>query len=227
MKIKVAATVVAIVCWLASSARSARATLITIEITAEADSVDDPYAHLEGNINVGDIITGTYTYESLTPDSNPSATGGRYEHFAPPSGIFLSVGGLEFKTDQTSVDFVVGIVNNSTSGGFHDGYYLISYNNLPLANGTYVGGISWELEDSTATALSNDSLPITAPFLPDWQLNFLTFGGGPDEEPFGISAHVTSAVPEPATIVLLAVGALIARNHLHKAFRKTRKGGWL
>jgi hypothetical protein len=60
--------------------------------------------------------------------------------------------------------------------------------------------------------------------LGDWDFNFLTFGGGTYEEPFAISAHVTSAVPEPATIVLLAFAALLARNRLHKSFSETRKG---
>jgi hypothetical protein len=72
MKTKIAATAAAIAFWLVFSAGPARAALITIEITAEIDSVSDPYGHLEGNINVGDIITGTYTYESTTPDTNPS-----------------------------------------------------------------------------------------------------------------------------------------------------------
>ncbi|MHC4532147.1 MAG: PEP-CTERM sorting domain-containing protein [Planctomycetota bacterium] len=32
-------------------------------------------------------------------------------------------------------------------------------------------------------------------------------------------------VPEPATIVLLAVGGLLSRNHLHKSSSDKGKGG--
>jgi len=131
----------------------------------------------------------------------------------PPAGISLSAGGFDFTSDPTNVDFVIEIINDYTSGGLHDAYLLVSYYNLPLSNGTYLGGITWHLADYSATALSSIQLPITPPVLPDWQINSLTFGGGTYEEPCGISAHVTSAVPEPATIVLLAVGALLLRKH--------------
>jgi len=209
MKRGIILPIVAIICALYFSALPARGTLITIEITAEVDAVADTYGHLEGNINVGDIITGTYIYESTTPDSSPSSRIGNYWHYGPPSGIFLAVGGFEFKTNPSNVVLFIGVVDNYPP---EDNYALISENNLPLANGTYVGGISWFLEDPAGNAISTDALPTTAPVLADWQSNFLTFGGGTDEEPFGISADVTSAVPEPATIVLLAVGALLLRK---------------
>jgi len=47
----------------------ANAKLITIEIEAEVDFVDDDLGVLEGKINVGDIISGWYTYDTSTPDS--------------------------------------------------------------------------------------------------------------------------------------------------------------
>jgi len=199
---------VVIICALSFSARPAHSILITIEITAEVDSVDDPSGYLEGNISVGDTITGTYTYESTTLDTNPSPYVGAYEHFASPAGIFLSVGGFDFTTDPTNVDFLVEVVNNYPSGD----YYLVrSYNNLALSNGTLVDHISWQLDDSTATALSNIDLPTSPPILDDWQAgNHLRLHG----ERFGyiVDAHVTSAIPEPATIVLFVIGALLLKK---------------
>jgi hypothetical protein len=104
------------------------------------------------------------------------------------------------------VDFVLEVVNNYPP---QDNYLVRSYNNLPLPSGTFVGGISWLLEDATGSAISSDALPTAAPILADWQFNFLTFGGGTREEPFGVAAHVTSAVPEPTAMLLLAVGGLL------------------
>jgi hypothetical protein len=60
---------------------------VTIYIEAVVDSVGDSGNYLEGKISPGDIITGYYTYESTTPDSNPSVSLGRYEHHTPPRYI--------------------------------------------------------------------------------------------------------------------------------------------
>jgi len=212
MKRGIILPIVVIICALYFSALPAQATLITIEITATVDSVDDPSGYLEGNIVAGDIITGTYTYESTTPDSQPSyPTVGRYEHSTPPHGIFLSVSGFDFRTDLTEVDFLVGIANDATSGGLHDSYWIHSYNNLPLLNGTLVDDIFWNLRDNSATAVSSVNLPTTAPILDDWlSRNELRLEG--ERGGYIVDAHVTSAVPEPATIVLFAVGALLLRK---------------
>jgi len=192
---------------------SARGELITIEIEAVVDTVEDDGpgdGYLDGQISVGDIITGHYTYESTTPDTNPSDQVGDYWHYSSPYGVFLSVGGFDFQTILSNVNFVVEIINNSTTGGLHDAYGLISYNNATLTNGTLVDGISWWLSDYTANAISSTSLPITYPELGDWlNGNHLRLEG---ERMFLIDAHVTSAVPEPMSILLLGLGTLLLKK---------------
>jgi len=193
---------------LAVAALPAQATLITIQIEAVVDSVEDDDNYLEGQINPGDIITGYYTYESTTSDTNPSVYVGDYEHYISPCGIFLSVGGFEFETDLTNVDFVLEVVNDYPSG---DSYLVRSYNNLPLTNGTLVDHISWQLDDSTGTALSSDALPITPPILEDWSGNDLRLDG--ERGAYMVRGHVTSAIPEPTTFVLFgSSGFLLART---------------
>jgi len=186
----------------------AEATLITIEIEAVVDSVDDPFGYLEGNITPADIISGIYTYDTDTPDSSPLPGAGRYEHYAHPAGFSLSVGGLDFVTDPANTDFLIEIVNNYP---YDDGYGVVSYNNLPLSNGTSVNNTSWGLKDYSATAISSIELTATAPVLDDWDVNRLAVNGGTRARPFGIMSHVTSAVviPEPATVLLLSFGGLI------------------
>ncbi|MHC4333594.1 MAG: PEP-CTERM sorting domain-containing protein [Planctomycetota bacterium] len=195
------------VCSLAFQGQRADATLITIAIEAEVDYVEDLGSYLEGRINPGDIITGTYTYDSTTPDTNPSAYVGDYEHRAAPAGISLTVGGFNFASDPTNVYFLLSVCN---AGGPYqqDNYLLLSYNNLPLSNGSVVDHISWQLDDPTASALSSDGLPIGPPILDQWQsIVGLRLDG--ERAGYIVHAYVTSAIPEPTTILLLAVGGLV------------------
>lgn len=185
---------------------------ITINITAQVASVDDMGNILDGAIEVGDIMTGQYTYESTTPDTNPLPTVGDYQHDTSPYGISLKVkgkvNGLVFKTDPDDVDFLVEICNNHGLPTPTDNYLLRSYNNLPLPGGIIVEHISWQLDDPTAEALSSESLPTDPPVLEDWQsIGGISINGYipdpsfPDtpffpssfEVSYFIRAHVTSA----------------------------------
>jgi len=191
-----------------------RADLIIIGITAEVVTVLDPAGWLEGNVDVNDIITGTYTYDLSTPDSNPLSTVGDYEHFDPPCGISLTVGGFDFTTDPNNVNFLVEILNDKGPGELHDAYVLRSYNNLPLWNGLPVSHISWQLSDDTSNAISSTALPATAPILGDWPTNALSIDGGKN---FLIGSHVTSVIliPEPGTLFLFVLGGLALRKSVH------------
>ena len=60
---------IAVLCGSALSPTGAQAALVTIQIEAVVDSVDDLFGYLEGNITPGDIITGSYTYDLSTPDT--------------------------------------------------------------------------------------------------------------------------------------------------------------
>ena len=109
------------------------------------------------------------------------------------------------------VNFLVS-VGNWASGT--DNYGLISYNNLPLSDGTPVQYINWQLDDPTGTVLSSDVLPLTAPDLSKWQSWFgLSIS---TDRNFGISATITSATPEPATAFLFGLGIILARKKLRR-----------
>ncbi|KKL81122.1 hypothetical protein LCGC14_1997910 [marine sediment metagenome] len=193
-------------------ALEAEATLITIEIEAVVDSVEDSGdgdGYLEGNIEVGDIIIGTYIYDSDMPYTILPEYGHWYTHTESPYGMFLSVGDVQFETDPENVNFTIG-VKDDCQGAFdtyYDEFRATSYNNLPLDTGISVSLIEWELLDFSTQALSNMDLPLTAPILADWDFNRLSISG--ETNSFRIDSHVTSAVPEPGTIVLLGIGGLM------------------
>jgi len=187
------------------------AALVTIEIEGVVDDVVDPDYFLNGRIDIGDVITGSYTYDTSTPNSSPLPLpyGARYEHFAYPSGFSLSVGGLDFMTDPANTSFLLEIINDYP---YDDAYIVVSYENLPLAYGPRVNNIAWYLKDYSGTAISTVDLTSAAPLLGDWQGNHLSIGGGPgDRVGFVVVGHVTSAVvvPEPATVFLFSLGGLI------------------
>lgn len=201
--------ITAVICGLAFCVPRAEGTPITIEIEGSVEYVHDPAGHLEGKIKPGDTIIGTYTYDLLTPDSEPSAYAGLYEHHSPPAGISLNVGNFNFTTDPDNVDFVVAILNDYPPA-LKDQFWIRSYNNLPLPNGAVVDGISWQLDDPTGTAISGTALPTGPPVLNQWES---IFGLEIHIQKSLVRAHVTSAIPEPATLLLLGLGTLLLRKH--------------
>jgi hypothetical protein len=196
---------------------------ITIDLIARVRDVYDPAGLLAGRVLVGDTVTGRYTYESTTPDSNPLAEVGDYRHTTGPAGIELQVNGLRFLTDPGNVEFLVELCNNHGTGHPHDAYLLRSYQNLfdvsAVSDWEYDwvdNHIAWQLADwETATVLSSNALPLGPPPLTGWsdplglEISSMNSGGS---SIFVIRADVTSAtlataeVPEPATWTLLVVG---------------------
>jgi hypothetical protein len=186
---------------------------VTIQIEAVVDTVEDSGNYLGGLVDVCDVITGYYTYESTTPDSSPSdPVQGNYWNYSLPSGVYLSVGDFDFRTNTNDIEFNVFIRNDNSSG--HDIYGFDSLNNFPLSNGTIVDTIYWSLKDYTASVFSSDALPTTAPILDQWEENLLRFI---TDREFLIDAHVTSAevVPEPSTVFLLIFGSIFLRKRFH------------
>ena len=215
---KVAAIIITVL--MLANGSTLRAEIITIAIEATVDWVDDPCNVFEGNITPGDIVTGTYKYDSETSDSNPLSTVGHYWHYDSPFGVSLSVGGFDFRNDPCNVNFVIGITNDH--GPLErDGYVLQSYYNLPLSNGVPVGHISWQLDDDSGQALSSIELPITAPILSDWDQPFgLSFE---TQRQFFVRSYVTSAVviPEPVSIIAFGYAFMVLRKHGPGKHRQT------
>jgi hypothetical protein len=190
-----------------SAGGAARGDTAKIEIIGQVTYVDDRAGVLAGQINSGDAITGWYKYDSGTPDSNPLATEGDYEHHVQPFGVTLNIGGLLFASDPQNVDFLIKVINDY---GSMDSYLLSSANNLPLPGGIEVPQIWWQLNDYTATALDNDAIPLTAPVPADWQGNNLRINcGSGGASRIGVTITDAWLVPEPTSALTMALGATI------------------
>lgn len=192
----------------------AQAVPVTIQISGEITSAQG--TGLPSGINAGDTFTGTYTYDSLTVDSDSDPQIGEYLHDSP-YGISISVGGYEFKTVSSHTgQFEIGIGNDVTDNdnNIFD-YYLVYSDENVYTDGCWISSISWWLRDSTCDALSSDALPVTAPVLNLWDYNRLSIYGGNAGEGyvnFGIIGTVTQATPEPMTVILMAAGTLFLRR---------------
>jgi hypothetical protein len=163
---------------------SADTDVVTINITAVVDTVDN----LPG-VEPGNVITGSYTYDPRAKDINPLREVGAYTYNRPPYGMKLNVGDFSWQTDPENVDFQIGIVNNYLG---EDDYGVVSYNNTGA-----VDTIAWELADPTQTAVSNTDLKKTAPVLSSWPSSFFEVAG--ENDAFRIRATVTQAVKSPST----------------------------
>lgn len=177
---------------LMAGAGAAQAELVTFQVTATIDSVDDQGYLLGGSIQAGDQITGTYIIDTATPDEDPSVEYARYRHNAAPGiGFDLSAGGHRFATAPTSNEFAVEIADAS----WGDRHGVVSFtDNEPLANGTRVDGIMIDLYDSSGTANTSTALLSTAPSLAAFNEKKLFIdGAAPDYTNwFHIDATVTS-----------------------------------
>ena len=195
-----------------------QASPVTIRISGVVAEVSglEPYPYTE-TIYAGATFAGTYTYDSATIGSYQQPGRGRYVHDSP-YGFNLSLGGFEFKTvENHNSRFTISVYNNFSSLSTYDGYYAISYENIPLSTGLSVHSINWNLYDYTLTALSSIALPSDAPDINAWSDNFFTIncGGAGDDNPlFIIRGTVTQAVlvPEPTTLLLLGLGGLLLRR---------------
>lgn len=174
------------------------AEVVTVSITGHVNYVDDYNSVLDGSITAGTSFTGSYTFDTATPNTGSLPSVGDYWHTAPPAGVTVSMGSYVFETDSDNVSFLVELVNDQSG---LDNYLIRSYNNKTTGL-IVVEHIAWQLDDPTMSALSDVVLRAEPPDLASWQSWFgLTIEGGklpndsdPQEPsgPFRISATVES-----------------------------------
>jgi len=168
---------------------------ITINISATVDWVDDTGNALDGQMNVGDVITGTYTYDNTTPDVEPLLMYGIYPHATGTGEMSIAANGLTLKTDPnpTESPFSMEIYDD-----FTDIYRVVSHINLPLSTGARLDFMAIDLYDPTGQTNSSDALPVTAPDLSLYDFSDLHgYGVSADGTPFNFVAKIGSLSIEP------------------------------
>ena len=116
------------------------------------------------NVAPGDTVTGSYTYDSKTKDTQPDPAIGDDPTTTSGYGFRVDLGSFTAQSDPDAVNFFIEIVNDLSGG---DNCMIRSYKNI--SSGPFIDLISWVLDDPTQKALKNDALPKRAPKLSDWQ----------------------------------------------------------
>jgi hypothetical protein len=217
---------------LAAFSGSSSAEVVSIDITAVVEYVDDHKNYLGGSIKPGDAISGTYIYNSETTDSNILPNVGDYEHTAAGYGACLNVAGVKFSSHPSTPRFLLELVDNHSNG---DAYLFHSYNNvfdiaapLDAAHGERSDNmISWQLDDPLQQALSTTSLSNQPPDLTAWASFFgLMIHSRSMAGNFMIRAHVISAIKGNSSCPVdpeAHTGKYIASTLLHRSSSNTDK----
>lgn len=153
---------------LALFAGSAAAESLTVRVTAHVVQVDDPENVLGGQASVGQVVQGSYTYETTATDQAPwDNTWGSYVQTPEQGRTSIAIGSHVFETDPASRDYWMYHVQvyGSPDAGNPDSITIASQNNKPLSNGATVSTLSIDFSDFSGTALSSDELPTGAPDL--------------------------------------------------------------
>jgi hypothetical protein len=177
--------------------------------------VDDAGTLLPGDIVVGTPFSGTVTYDiANVVDHNPgSSTVGVYWFQGAAQNDFAMTVALGSHT--ISYDAAPALPNAIEV--YYDSYHELNYlARFPLLDGATppgtIGdwGVSVTLDDNSATVLSSDAIPSSAPSLGNFgsdQFLFRAYNGSDTYSLYGDITTLTP-VPEPATASLIAIGVL-------------------
>jgi hypothetical protein len=195
---------------------------VTVEFAGHVTQVTDTlFGWFHGTVPVGTPITGTYTFESATLDTNPDASVGQYRSSAPGNALdaFFSIYHLH---SPSPLDITV--TNQSGQGDTYNlsAWWLTLSSSSP---GTAIVPLNFflTLSDPLGQAWSSDALPLSFPIWGSWsgaQFVFTAGYEGPATEIRGqLDSFAVTPVPEPSTFLLLASGLLGLGG---MAWRRTR-----
>ena len=205
---------------------AAYAELVTFQVTATVDTVDDPNWLLGGSILVGDTLEGTLQYDTSLPDLEPDANLGTY-FASPPGGSFIE-GTSSASGFFETIDFFDAVVGNGPTSGDED--FVVFFATGDTTPSTLVHpSVDWVdlavvLYDFDGTVFSNDSLPTTLD-LAEFELAEVELTSEDDQNfIYAVTATITdiAQVPEPSTLLLGAVAAigLLLGTHVRRTQRR-------
>ena len=219
MKSFVSSIVIIVLVFIISIDSPALGYVVTVEVEGVVTQTDT-YGSLtlDGSVTVGSVMTGSYTYDTETPDQHSSEDRGRYSlaSISMNIGNYTAIHNPE-ATEEPRFDIVVGPSSyydiRSTAPLFYGPCYIDGEpTNLEGLDLSYPGIMMYLRSNS----IVSDALPDVDSF-PDLSSFYRReFSMGNDvtidnELGFLIGGEITSitVIPEPASAVMLGLGAVL------------------
>lgn len=196
--------IVLLALFLASFAAHAHAAPVTISFSWEVTALSADYGLLTAGhtVNVGDVFSGAYTFDTDAPMVGGGASA-QYTSLGAPYGLVVWGPGW---TLSSTASLAIGVYD--VPGADHI-YVTASHPALPGVT----SGLMEILFQSPLDVFSGSALPLTPPSLADFSTARLTIEGVSTSTHDGVaivgrltSTEAPAAVPEPATLTLLGTG---------------------
>jgi hypothetical protein len=190
----------------------AAAEVVRMRVTARVTTINDPSGLLAGKVALGQRVTGTYVYNTNTPNVSPDPQFiGEYYPYANEARMRFAVGSLVFESKQPTQGIDIRIF--AQPGGWGN-FVMTSRDNKPMTDGTLVTDIQMQL-DGNGNLTESTALPTAVPVFRTYQTKRVSIG----TSNYNIAADLEAAeiiVPDVA-IVTPASGTFAANQHFDAA----------
>lgn len=198
---------------------AAHAAIVSGTFTGQVTAVEDYAGIIGDDIQVSDIVTGVFSFDTSTPNNQSSGSSiGSYWHYGPTGGLSASINGLTF-SGMSSFPVIVNVSNSNFD------YISISQSasasDFPPGYGGYDNGVGIFMRDADGSAFDDTSLPLwldaSAFSSMSGQITSTDYFPSGSDAPlsppppryeifFSIDTVSTTSVPLPASILLMLNG---------------------
>jgi hypothetical protein len=138
--------------------------------------------------NIGDTVTGTFSFDPTVQDSTVSPTVGWYTQ-TDPASVKIEVGSVTIEADLNSYGYGIQIFDNTDSDITRDSIqWYITDSFLAASYGLDRIGAAFQLRDSTQTVFTSDGLPDNLD-INNFDHGNLALSGSTDEDAFSTTIH--------------------------------------
>lgn len=159
---------------------------VRVKVSARVTQAVDPFGALHGKIVQGQRLTGTYVYNTNTPDESPTPDVGQYHPYANEARMRFAAAGFIFESVQPTQEIYITVdpEDVSSAGAFS----MASFENKLLPTGATVTSIMVRF-NGTGNVTQSTALPNVAPSLANYTTKEVRITGNA----FTVTADIESA----------------------------------